>query len=94
MHLILTRAVAKDSVGMSSVVFRCAGSGVLRFRPDSLFSFQVGLLDIELNQLTKALFLALVALSVVMVALQGFAGPWYRNLFRFLLLFSYIIPIR
>uniref|UniRef100_A0A7N4PP01 Phospholipid-transporting ATPase n=1 Tax=Sarcophilus harrisii TaxID=9305 RepID=A0A7N4PP01_SARHA len=54
---------------------------------------RVGLLDLELNQLTKALFLALVALSVVMVTLQGFVGPWYRNLFRFLLLFSYIIPI-
>nr|XP_035127296.2 probable phospholipid-transporting ATPase IIB isoform X5 [Callithrix jacchus] len=53
----------------------------------------VGLLDLELNRLTKALFLALVALSVVMVTLQGFVGPWYRNLFRFLLLFSYIIPI-
>ncbi|XP_059751063.1 probable phospholipid-transporting ATPase IIB isoform X5 [Balaenoptera ricei] len=54
---------------------------------------RVGLLDLELNQLTKALFLALVALSVVMVTLQGFSGPWYRSLFRFLLLFSYIIPI-
>uniref|UniRef100_A0A8C8EBQ0 Phospholipid-transporting ATPase n=1 Tax=Otus sunia TaxID=257818 RepID=A0A8C8EBQ0_9STRI len=54
---------------------------------------KVGLLDLELNQLTKALFSALVALSVVMVTLQGFVGPWYRNLFRFLLLFSYIIPI-
>ncbi|XP_070368932.1 probable phospholipid-transporting ATPase IIB isoform X22 [Equus asinus] len=54
---------------------------------------KVGLLDLELNQLTKALFLALVALSLVMVTLQGFVGPWYRNLFRFLLLFSYIIPI-
>ncbi|KAM5136203.1 putative phospholipid-transporting ATPase IIB isoform 3-T3 [Callospermophilus lateralis] len=54
---------------------------------------RIGLLDLELNQLTKALFLALVVLSVVMVTLQGFAGPWYRNLFRFLLLFSYIIPI-
>ncbi|XP_075389211.1 putative phospholipid-transporting ATPase IIB isoform X2 [Tenrec ecaudatus] len=54
---------------------------------------KIGLLDLELNQLTKALFLALVALSAVMVTLQGFVGPWYRNLFRFLLLFSYIIPI-
>lgn len=61
---------------------------------DSVLFPQVGLLDLELNQLTKALFLALVALSFVMVALQGFVGPWYRNLFRFLLLFSYIIPIR
>ncbi|XP_063555391.1 probable phospholipid-transporting ATPase IIB isoform X3 [Gorilla gorilla gorilla] len=54
---------------------------------------KVGLLDLELNRLTKALFLALVALSIVMVTLQGFVGPWYRSLFRFLLLFSYIIPI-
>ncbi|XP_075444652.1 putative phospholipid-transporting ATPase IIB [Ascaphus truei] len=54
---------------------------------------KVGMLDLELNQLTKALFLALVALSIVMVTLQGFVGPWYRYLFRFLLLFSYIIPI-
>ncbi|GAB1301902.1 Phospholipid-transporting ATPase [Apodemus speciosus] len=38
----------------------------------------VGLLDLELNQLTKALFLALVVLSVVMVTLQGFAGPCLR----------------
>lgn len=48
----------------------------------------------ELNRLTKALFLAQVVLSVVMVALQGFVGPWFRNLFRFVVLFSYIIPIR
>uniref|UniRef100_A0A672GC95 Phospholipid-transporting ATPase n=1 Tax=Salarias fasciatus TaxID=181472 RepID=A0A672GC95_SALFA len=54
---------------------------------------KVGLLDLELNRLTKALFLAQVVLSVVMVALQGFVGPWFRNLFRFVVLFSYIIPI-
>lgn len=51
-------------------------------------------MDLELNRLTKALFLAQVVLSVVMVALQGFVGPWFRNLFRFVVLFSYIIPIR
>lgn len=48
----------------------------------------------ELNRLTKALFLAQVVLSVVMITLQGFVGPWFRNLFRFVVLFSYIIPIR
>ncbi|XP_046875687.1 probable phospholipid-transporting ATPase IIB [Hypomesus transpacificus] len=53
----------------------------------------VGLLDLELNRLTKALFLAQVLLAVVMIALQGFVGPWFRNLFRFIVLFSYIIPI-
>lgn len=75
-------------------VLRCVMLGALCLCLNSMFFFQVGLLDLELNQLTKALFLALVALSVVMVTLQGFVGPWYRNLFRFLLLFSYIIPIR
>lgn len=59
-----------------------------------LWSPQVGLLDLELNRLTKALFLAQVVLSIVMVAVQGFVGPWFRNLFRFVVLFSYIIPIR
>lgn len=37
--------------------------------------------------------MAVVLLSLVMVALKGFHGPWYRYLFRFILLFSYIIPI-
>lgn len=55
---------------------------------------KVGLLDIEINNLTKILFVAVVILSLVMVALKGFHGPWYRYLFRFILLFSYIIPIR
>uniref|UniRef100_A0A8C9WUL9 Phospholipid-transporting ATPase n=1 Tax=Sander lucioperca TaxID=283035 RepID=A0A8C9WUL9_SANLU len=54
---------------------------------------KVGLLDLELNRLTKALFLAQVVLSIVMVALQGFVGPWLSNLCRFVVLFSYIIPI-
>jgi len=52
-----------------------------------------GLLDEEINNLTKLLFIAVVVLSLVMVALKGFQGPWYRYLFRFILLFSYIIPI-
>ena len=54
---------------------------------------KVGLLDTEINNLTKLLFTAVVVLSLVMVALKGFHGPWYRYLFRFILLFSYIIPI-
>jgi len=54
---------------------------------------KVGLLDIEINTLTKILFIAVVVLSLIMVALKGFHGPWYKYLFRFILLFSYIIPI-
>ncbi|XP_055382006.1 probable phospholipid-transporting ATPase IIA isoform X2 [Condylostylus longicornis] len=54
---------------------------------------KVGLLDMEINGLTKVLFCAVLGLSLVMIILKGFGGPWYRYLFRFILLFSYIIPI-
>jgi phospholipid-translocating ATPase len=54
---------------------------------------KVGLLDRELNRLSKVLFVMLVLLSLVMVACKGFHGYWYLYFFRFLLLFSSIIPI-
>ncbi|CAL1295011.1 unnamed protein product [Larinioides sclopetarius] len=54
---------------------------------------KVGITDLELNQQTKVLFAAVVGLALVMMALKGFGGLWYRYLFRFILLFSYIIPI-
>ncbi|CAH1785189.1 unnamed protein product [Owenia fusiformis] len=54
---------------------------------------KVGQLDLEINTLTKILFFAVICLSIVMMIIKGFAGPWYRYLFRFILLFSYIIPI-
>uniref|UniRef100_A0A8C9VUT5 Phospholipid-transporting ATPase n=1 Tax=Scleropages formosus TaxID=113540 RepID=A0A8C9VUT5_SCLFO len=54
---------------------------------------RVGLFDLEVNCLTKILFGALVVVSLVMVALQHFAGRWYLQIFRFLLLFSNIVPI-
>ncbi|KAL1493903.1 hypothetical protein ABEB36_009585 [Hypothenemus hampei] len=54
---------------------------------------KVGLLDIEVNTITKLLFVAVMALAFLMIVLKGFNGPWYRYLFRFVLLFSYIIPI-
>ncbi|CAH1163844.1 unnamed protein product [Phaedon cochleariae] len=54
---------------------------------------KVGLLDIEVNTITKLLFAAVIGLALIMMALKGFSGPWYRYMFRFVLLFSYIIPI-
>lgn len=59
----------------------------------TVFEFQVGLFDIEINNLTKVLFCAVIGLALVMMGLKGFNGPWYRYLFRFILLFSYIIPL-
>ncbi|KAF4588762.1 putative aminophospholipid-translocase [Pleurotus pulmonarius] len=54
---------------------------------------KTGLLDIEINKLAKILCAVTFALSVVLVALNGFRGLWYIYVFRFLILFSSIIPI-
>ena len=55
---------------------------------------QIGLVDLEINRLTKILFLATILLSLVLLALKGFSGLWFVFLIRFVILFSYIIPIR
>uniref|UniRef100_A0AC34GGA1 P-type phospholipid transporter n=1 Tax=Panagrolaimus sp. ES5 TaxID=591445 RepID=A0AC34GGA1_9BILA len=54
---------------------------------------KVGLLDLEVNNLTKILFLFVVLLSSAMIIMKGLDTNWYRYLMRFVLLFSYIIPI-
>ena len=74
---------------------------------------QIGLVDLEINRLTKLLFLATVLLSLMLLALkvgksvtthtftfitcsllQGFTGVWFIYFIRYIILFSYIIPIR
>ncbi|KAF8272734.1 aminophospholipid-transporting P-type ATPase [Lactarius quietus] len=54
---------------------------------------KVGLLDLEINKLAKILCTVTFALSLALVALNGFRGLWYIYVFRFLILFSSIIPI-
>lgn len=54
---------------------------------------KVGLLDLEINRLSKILCGVTFALSVGLVALNGFRGTWWVYIFRFLILFSSIIPI-
>jgi len=54
---------------------------------------KMGLLDLEVNCLSKILFLMVLILSLIMMILKSFVGPWYRYMFRFVVLFSYIIPL-
>ena len=54
---------------------------------------KVGLLDLELNRLSKVLFVLLIALSAVMTLCKGLHAQWPLYFFRFLLLFSSVIPI-
>lgn len=59
-----------------------------------ILSVQIGLVDLEINRLTKILFLAVILLSLVMLSLKGFSGFWFIFLIRYVILFSFIIPIR
>ncbi|CAH0722948.1 unnamed protein product, partial [Brenthis ino] len=54
---------------------------------------KIGRLDLRVNDFTKVLFVATMFISLLLIVLKGFDGPWYGFLFRFVLLFSYIIPI-
>ncbi|KAK9312563.1 hypothetical protein V1524DRAFT_369308 [Lipomyces starkeyi] len=54
---------------------------------------KVGLLELEINSLSKILCICVFLLSLLLVGLSGFRGQWYISIFRFLVLFSSIIPV-
>ncbi|RSL76420.1 hypothetical protein CEP51_009974 [Fusarium floridanum] len=58
---------------------------------------KTGLLEYEINSLTKILCALTLALSIILVALEGFGttegNVWYVKIMRFLVLFSTIVPI-
>ena len=58
---------------------------------------KTGLLEYEINSLTKILCALTLTLSIVLVALEGFQHvegiKWYVKIMRFLVLFSTIVPI-
>lgn len=58
---------------------------------------KAGLLELEINNLTKILCIMTLTLSIVLVALEGFQPsndkPWYIAITMYLILFSTIIPI-
>jgi phospholipid-translocating ATPase len=58
---------------------------------------KTGLLEYEINSLTKILCALTLSLSIVLVALEGFehtiGSVWYVKIMRFLVLFSTIVPI-
>lgn len=54
---------------------------------------KMGKLDLEINRLSKFLFVFMMGIALAIVALDGFKSQWYINFFRFVLLLSAIIPI-
>lgn len=81
------------AAGMATGIVVYTGSETRSVMNNSQPRSKIGLLDMEINGLTKVLFCAVIALAFVMMCMKGFNGPWYRYMFRFVLLFSYIIPI-
>lgn len=54
---------------------------------------KMALLDMEINYLSKFLFILMLMLSLAIVVLNGFNGDWMMFYFRVVLLLSSIIPI-
>jgi phospholipid-translocating ATPase len=54
---------------------------------------KMSLLDIEINNLSKILFVLMLIISLMIVVLNGFHGDWMMFYFRVVLLLSSIIPI-
>ena len=46
---------------------------------------KVGMLDLEINRLSKFLCIFMVGMSFVIVLLDGLQNGWYINFFRFIL---------
>jgi phospholipid-translocating ATPase len=54
---------------------------------------KTSMLDLEINYLSKILFVLMLILSLSIVLLNGFHGEWLLFYFRVVLLLSSIIPI-
>lgn len=54
---------------------------------------KTGLLDLEVNKMTKILCVVTLGLAFLLIALNQFRGLWYIYVMRFLIIFSSIIPI-
>ena len=99
--LWMNTVLASQGYVIALVVY--TGSETRAVMNTSFPSTKVGLLDLEINQLSKVcLFLLIIkkilaivtlSLSFAMVSLNGFQGLWFVQLIRFLILFSSIIPI-
>lgn len=87
--------LASNATVLAVVVY--TGSQTRQALSTSASRSKNGLLDFEINNLTKILFALTLTLSIVLVALEGFEPrdneKWYVAMMKFLILFSTIIPI-
>jgi len=90
-HMLWANTVVASGTALGVVVY--TGQDTRSSMNTSKPKLKAGLLDMEINGMTKVLFILMFFLALVMMILKGFGGPWYRYFIRFIVLFSYIIPI-
>ncbi|OTB16782.1 hypothetical protein K445DRAFT_316261 [Daldinia sp. EC12] len=87
--------IASQATTMAVIVY--TGPQTRSALSTSLSRSKTGLLEYEINSLTKILCALTLALSIILVALEGFSNTegniWYVKIMRFLVLFSTIVPI-
>jgi phospholipid-translocating ATPase len=87
--------LASNTVTYAAIVY--TGSQTRAALSTSPSRSKVGLLEYEINSLTKILCILTLALSIVLVALEGFEPTndkvWYVAIMIYLILFSTIIPM-
>lgn len=87
--------IASNSITLAAVVY--TGPQTRQAMSTSQSRSKTGLLEYEINSLTKILCLLTLGLSVILVALETIESTenrkWYITVMRFLILFSTIIPI-
>lgn len=90
-HTLWMNTVVASGVALGVVIY--TGVETRAVMNTSRPKTKMGITDTEINKLSKALCLTVVALAVVMLTLKGWYGPWWIYLIRFIVLFSAIIPI-
>ncbi|KAH8821424.1 P-type ATPase-like protein [Xylogone sp. PMI_703] len=87
--------LASNAITLAAVIY--TGPQTRAALSTSQSRSKTGLLEYEINSLTKILCALTLTLSIVLVALEGFEHvegvKWYVKIMRFLVLFSTIVPI-
>lgn len=87
--------IASNATVLAVVVY--TGPETKQAMSTTISRSKIGLLDREINNLSKILCAFTLTLSIILVALEGFESrnnrDWYVSIMRFLILFSTIIPI-
>lgn len=83
---------ASTGTAVACVVY--TGSDTRQAMNTTMSSVKTGLLELEINSLSKILCVCVFILSVALVAFAGFNNSdWYVDIMRYLILFSTIIPV-